>query len=409
MKPSLRDRMTGSDLGFDVPLLIIVVTLIAAGLITVASTSWGVSYTSSETHSVWDLFIRQLLFTIVGVLLMFVIYRFLDYRIFLRVKGLVVLVAILTVALLVTVLLLRGNSPIRVGLWGNSIQPSELAKLVTIIYLAVWLVSKAELLDDLRLGLIPYASLIALFSGLIAIEPDYSAAVTVVLLGFVMFYFGGGRMRNVLTGSLVILAGAILLAVVFRPQRIEEYLAGWRNIREANLHIREALSAISAGGLFGVGAGASRFKYFSLPAAHTDSVFAVIAEELGFVGALFVLSLFVLLTWRGFKVAEKATDPLGTLLAAGLTTWIALEAVINILTIMQVLPFAGNALPFFSYGGSNLVITLAAMGMLLNISRRRTDRGSLEAMHEGTSVRRRDGGWNLPRHRDGAGAPADGA
>jgi cell division protein FtsW len=401
--------MTSSDLGFDVPLLIIVVTLIAAGLITVASTSWGVSYLSSESQSVWDLFLRQLGWTAIGIVLMFVMYRFVDYRIFLRVKGLVVLIAAATAALLLAVLFLRGDSPIRVGLFGNSVQPSELAKLVTILYLAVWLVSKADVLDDVRLGLIPYASLIALFSGLIAIEPDYSAAVTVVLLGFVMFYFGGGRMRNVITGSMVILAGAIALAVVFRPQRIEEYLAGWRNIREANLHIREALSAISAGGLFGVGAGGSRFKYFSLPAAHTDSVFAVIAEELGFIGALFVLGLFVLLTWRGFRVAEKAPDRFGLLLAAGLTTWIALEASINILTIMQVLPFAGNALPFFSYGGSNLVITLGAMGLLLNISRRRVDRGSLEAMHEGDSVRRRDGGWNLSRHRDGAGAPADGA
>lgn len=408
MKPSLRERMTGSDLGFDVPLLLIVATLIAAGLITVASTSWGVSYSSSDTHSVWDLFIRQLQWAGLGLALMYLMYR-LDYRIFLRVKGLVVLLAIVTVATLLAVVVLRGDNSTRVGLVGYSVQPSELAKMVTIIYLAVWLVSKADVLDDLKLGLIPFAALIALFSGLIAIEPDYSAAVTVVLLGFVMFYFGGGRMRNVMTGSLVILAGAILLAVIFRPQRIEEYLAGWRNIREANLHIREALSAISSGGILGVGAGASRFKYFSLPAAHTDSVFAVIAEELGFVGAMFVLALFALLVWRGYRIAEQAPDQLGLLLAAGLTTWIAIEAIINILTILQVLPFAGNALPFFSYGGSNLVITLGAMGLLLNISRRRAESGAQEAMHEAGHMRRRDGGWNIPRHRDGAGASADGA
>ncbi len=245
---------------------------------------------------------------------------------------------------------------------GNSVQPSELAKFVTVIYLAVWLVSKADVLHDMKLGLIPYAALIALFSGLIAIEPDYSAAVTVVLLGIAMFYFGGGKIQNVVTGSLVIGVGGGLLAAVFRPQRIADYLAGWRNIREANLHIREALAAISSGGFFGVGAGASRFKYFSLPAAHTDSVFAVIGEELGFVGAVFVLGLFVLLVWRGFKIAMNARDELGLLLAAGLTTWVALEAVINILTILQVLPFAGNALPFFSYGGSNLVLTLGIDG-----------------------------------------------
>jgi cell division protein FtsW len=197
--------------------------------------------------------------------------------------------------------------------------------------------------------------------------------------------------------------------MVFRPQRIVDYLAGWRNIREANLHIREALSAISSGGIFGVGAGGSRFKYFSLPAAHTDSVFAVIGEEMGFIGALVVLALFVLLVWRGFRIAVNARDELGLLLAAGITTWVALEAAVNILTILQVLPFAGNALPFFSYGGSNLVLTLGAMGMLLNISRSRKETSSAEAVHEDTPLRRGNGGRNLPRARDGAGAPAFGA
>jgi cell division protein FtsW len=408
MKSLAKMRMTGADLGFDVVLLLVVVTMLTAGLITVASTTWGVSYTYYPDESVWVLFIRQLGWAGLGLGFMALMY-FLDYRIFLRIKGLVVLLALATVAMLIVVLVIRGDSPIRVGLFGNSVQPSELAKLVTIVYLAVWLVSKADVLHDIKLGLIPYASLIALFSGLIAIEPDYSAAVTVVLLGIAMFYFGGGKIQNVVTGSLVIGVGGVLLAAVFRPQRIADYLAGWRNIREANLHIREALSAISSGGIFGVGAGGSRFKYFSLPAAHTDSVFAVIGEELGFVGALVVLALFVLLVWRGYRIAMNAHDELGLLLAAGITTWVALEAAVNILTILQVLPFAGNALPFFSYGGSNLVLTLGAMGMLLNISRTRKETGTAEATGEDSSVRRGNGGRHLPRARDGAGTPAFGA
>ena len=378
MKAPLKERMTGADLGFDVVLLVVVVAMLTAGLITVASTTWGVSYTYYDAESVWVLFVRQLGWAVVGLVLMALMYV-IDYRIFLRIKGLVVLLALGTVAALIAVVVLKGDSMTRVGLFGNSVQPSELAKFVTVIYLAVWLVSKADVLHDVRLGLIPYAALIALFSGLIAIEPDYSAAVTVVLLGIAMFYFGGGKIHNVVIGSTVIGVGGVLLAAVLRPQRIADYLAGWRNIREANLHIREALAAISSGGLFGVGAGASRFKYFSLPAAHTDSVFAVIGEELGFVGALVVLVLFVLLVWRGFRIARNAKDELGLLLAAGVTTWVALEAVINILTILQVLPFAGNALPFFSYGGSNLVLTLAAMGLLLNISRSRKEGDAEEA------------------------------
>jgi len=406
MKSLLRERMTGADLGFDVVLLLIVVTLLAAGLITVASTSWGVSYTYSD--SVWSLFIKQLVWAVVGIVFMALMYR-IDYHIYLRAKGLVVILALVTVAALLAVVLIKGDAAVRVGLVGGSVQPSELAKFITVIYLAVWLVSKADVMHDVKLGLIPYAALIALFSGLIVIEPDYSAAVTVTLLGFAMFYFGGGKIQNVVLASLVIVVGGLLLALVVRPQRIAEYLAGWRNIREANLQIREALSAMSSGGLFGVGAGASRFKYFSLPAAHTDSVFAVIAEEMGFIGAMVVVLLFVLLAWRGFRIATRARDELGLLLAAGMTTWVALEALINILTILQVLPFAGNALPFFSYGGSNLVLTLGAMGLLLNVSRGRKDSDGSEAVGESAALRWGNGGRNLPRSRRGPGDPAIGS
>ena len=223
MKSVLKERMTGADLGFDVILLLVVVTMLTAGLITVASTTWGVSYTYYEADSVWVLFLRQLGWAVVGLIFMALMY-ILDYRIFLRAKGLVVLLAVGTVAALIAVVVLKGDSLTRVGLFGNSVQPSELAKFVTVIYLAVWLVSKADVLHDLKLGLIPYAALIALFSGLIAIEPDYSAAVTVVLLGIAMFYFGGGKIQNVALGSLVIGAGGILLAAVIRPQRIADYL-----------------------------------------------------------------------------------------------------------------------------------------------------------------------------------------
>jgi cell division protein FtsW len=402
MKSLLRERMTGADLGIDVILLLVVAALWAGGMITVASTSWGVSY--SYSNNVWELFLRQLQWAGLGFVLMFAMFR-IDYHFYYRAKGLVVLLALITMAALMAVVFLRGESPTRVGLVGYSVQPSELAKFVTVIYLAVWLISKGEAMHDIKLGLIPYASMIALFSGLIAIEPDYSAAVTVVLLGIAMFYFGGGKMGNVVIGSLVILVGGVLLAVVFRPQRITEYLAGWRNIREANLHIREALSAVSSGGLFGVGAGASRFKYFSLPAAHTDSVFAVIAEEMGFIGALAVVLLFVAFLWRGFRIAQNAPDELGLLLAAGITTWVGLEAIINILTILQLLPFAGNALPFFSYGGSNLVLTMGAMGLLLNISKNRPRMDRSEAQNEGASLRWGNGGRNIPRPGDGPSTP----
>ncbi len=393
MTKLFRERMRGADLGFDHIMLLLVLALIVLGMMTVASSSWGASYSLSPTHSVWYLFSRQLVWSLIGLVFMVITFR-IDYH---RWQRLALPIGLLTVVMLIAVVVVNWDSPVRRGLFNDSVQASEVAKFATVIYLGVWLVSKSDVLDNLSLGILPYAVLIGVFAGLILIEPDISAAATVVILGMAMFFLGGGAYRNVALATLVMAVGGLVLAFVIRPARIEEYLAGWRDVREANLHIFEALSAISSGGLIGVGAGASRFKYFSLPAAHTDSVFAVIAEELGFVGAVVVLALFALLIWRGYRIALKAPDSLGLMFAAGLTTWIAVEALVNILTILALLPFAGNALPFFSYGGSNLVMSMAAMGLVLNVSRVDHIRPRQEKVNAPNDQRWGDGRGNLPR------------
>ena len=393
MTKLFRERMRGADLGFDHIMLLLVLALLILGLMTVASSSWGASYSLSPTHSVWYLFSRQLVWALIGLVMMAITFR-IDYH---RWQRWALPVGILTVVMLIAVVVVNWDSPVRRGLFNDSVQASEVAKFATVIYLGVWLVSKSQVLDNLSLGIVPYAVLIGAFAGLILMEPDISAAATVVILGMAMFFLGGGGYRNVALATVVMAAGGLVLALVIRPARIEEYLAGWRDIRESNLHIFEALSAISSGGLIGVGAGASRFKYFSLPAAHTDSVFAVVAEELGFVGALVVLVLFALLIWRGYRIAVKAPDSLGLMFAAGMTTWIAVEALVNIMTILALLPFAGNALPFFSYGGSNLVMTMAAMGLVLNISRADHRRPQPEKANAPTDQRWGDGRGHLPR------------
>ena len=393
MTKLFRERMRGADLGIDHIMLLLVLALVILGMMTVASSSWGASYSLSPTHSVWYLFSRQLVWGLIGLVFMAITFR-IDYH---RWQRWALPVGILAVAMLIAVVVVNWDSPVRRGLFNNSVQASEVAKFATVIYLGVWLVSKSQVLDDLSLGIVPYAVLIGAFAGLILMEPDISAAATVVILGMAMFFLGGGGYRNVALATLVMAAGGLVLALVIRPARIEEYLAGWRDIRESNLHIFEALSAISSGGLIGVGAGASRFKYFSLPAAHTDSVFAVIAEELGFVGAVVVLALFALLIWRGYRIALKAPDSLGLMFAAGMTTWIAVEALVNILTILALLPFAGNALPFFSYGGSNLVMSMAAMGLVLNVSRADHRRPQPEKVNAPTDLRWGDGRGHLPR------------
>jgi len=393
MTKLFRERMRGADLGFDHIMLLLVLALIVLGLMTVASSSWGASYSLSPTHSVWYLFSRQLIWALIGLVLMAITFR-IDYH---RWQRWALPIGLLTVVMLIAVVVVNWDSPVRRGLFNDSVQASEVAKFATVIYLGVWLVSKSEVLDNISLGIIPYAVLIGAFAGLILMEPDISAAATVVILGMAMFFLGGGGYRNVALATVVMGVGGLVLALVIRPARIEEYLAGWRDVREANLHIFEALSAISSGGLIGVGAGASRFKYFSLPAAHTDSVFAVVAEELGFVGAIIVLALFALLIWRGYRIALKAPDSLGLVFAAGMTTWIAVEALVNILTILALLPFAGNALPFFSYGGSNLVMSMAAMGLVLNVSRADHNRPRQETLNATTDQRWGDGRGNLPR------------
>jgi cell division protein FtsW len=400
IRSALGARMRGSDIGFDPVYLLLVLALLVFGLMVVASSSWGASYELSPNHSVWYLFLRQLAWAAVGLVFLYATFR-LDYH---RWQRWALPLGLVTIALLIGVVIANWNGPIRRGLLQESIQSSEVAKFTTVIYLGVWLVSKAKVLDDLSLGLIPYAVLIGLFAGLILLEPDLSAAATIVLIGIAMFFFGGGSYRNVSLATIIMVGGGIAVALLIRPTRIEQYLAGWKDIREANLQLLEALSAISSGGLVGVGAGASKFKYFSLPAAHTDSVFAVISEELGFLGALIVLALFAVLVWRGYRIALRAPDSLGLILAAGFTTWIAIEVLINMLTILALLPFAGNPLPFFSYGGSNLVMILAANGVILNVSRSSHLQGKEESIHAGADLRWRHGRGDLPRARSGPGS-----
>jgi cell division protein FtsW len=215
--------------------------------------------------------------------------------------------------------------------------------------------------------------LIAIIDGLILLQPDLSAVLTVAIVALVMFYLAGAQVSQALFISV---GGAFVGYLLVRAtntgrERWADYMSGLIDIEQASYHVQHALQAFYAGGILGRGLGASREKFGLLPAPHTDSIYAVIGEELGLIGALFVLVLFWLFLWRGFKVAMNAEDRLTMLLASGVTVWIAIEALVNMSVLLGLLPFAGNALPFFSYGGSSLVVTLAATGFLLNAARRK--------------------------------------
>ena len=354
-------------LGFDPWLLLLLVSMIAFGLVMVYSASWDVSWRLYQDPNA--LFRRQLGNLIIGLAALGLAASF--PIAWLKRLALPIL-AFSILALILVVLVNVGGGPRRSFLAG-SIQPSELAKLAIIIYLAVWMESKGEKLSDWGYGFVPLMVIIGVVDFLILMEPDLSAVLTVAMVGFLMFYLAGARLSQSL---FITLGGAGVGYMLIRltntgRERWADYMAGLIDVEKASYHVQHSLQAFYAGGLIGRGLGASREKFGLLPAPHTDSIFAVIGEELGLVGAMFVLSLFFLLMYRGFRVALESPDRLSMLVAGGVTFWIGVEALVNMSVLLGLLPFAGNALPFFSYGGSSLVTTLAAAGLLLNVSRRK--------------------------------------
>ena len=400
--PAGRRRSIG--LGIDVPILIAAAVLLIFGLLMVYSASWDYSF--QLYGSATRIISRQLMFMAAGVVGA-VILAFVDYHYYRR---LIVPAMIGTIGLLVVVLLVNEvrNGAVRT-LWGGSIQPSELAKLVTIIYLSVWLFAKRERLSQLGFGLVPMAAILGVVGGLIFVQPDLSAVVTIFIIGGTLFFLGGGELRQI--GFLLLVALLFgWLIVVLNPtgsERVADYLAGLKDPTNASYHVQRSFEAFVKGGWIGTGIGNAQTKLTGLPVPPTDSVFAVVGEETGIFGAVIVIGLYLVILWRGLSISRRAPDGLGALLAAGLCIWLAMEAFINMAVMLNILPFAGNALPFISAGGSNLMVSLAAMGILLNISRLSEkkmdeDRSTWRAF---VNLRRRDRRRRVSRARRPAANP----
>jgi cell division protein FtsW len=350
----------------DIPLVLVVVALLVFGLIMLYSASYDFSF--NEYGSSTYMFARQLRWVGLGAIMAFTLSLF-DYH---NWRKIVVVIMLATIGLLVAVAII--NEP-RLGavrtLYKGSYQPSEIAKLVSLIYLSVWLYSKRQFLHDVGFGLIPLGVILGIIGGLIYKQPDLSAAGTVLILGGLLFFLAGADIKQIIF-ILILAAGIGFLIVRFSPtghERVAEYLAGWQDPTNASYHVQRSFEAIIKGGVFGVGLGEANTKLLGLPFAPTDSVFAVIVEELGVFGAVLLISLYAALVWRGLVIARRAPDMLGTLLASGIACWIAIEAIINMSAMVGLVPFAGNALPFISAGGSNLVSILCGIGIMLNISR----------------------------------------
>ncbi len=352
--------------GLDFVLLGVSVALTLFGLLMVYSA--GPKFASYLDMQADFFLVRQLMWAGVGVLTV-VVMTLVNYHIF---QKLTILMMGFSIVALIAVMILGESTLGSVrSILGGSVRPSELAKLVTIIYVSVWLNAKRDVLNDVSLGLVPLGVILGVTAMLIFLQPDLSAAMTVLIMGGLLFFLAGGAWRQIA----IVIAIAVLVgwvAVNVYPtgrERVTAYLMGLQNPLEASYHVRRSLEAVINGGLFGVGIGHSSTKFTGLPVAHTDSIFAIIAEEVGLIGAAALMLAYLSILWRGLIIAKNAPDFLGRLLAAGISIWIVIEALINMAVMVNLMPHAGNALPFISYGGSSLVITLTGVGILLNIGR----------------------------------------
>jgi len=352
-------------LGIDVPLVLVVMFLLGFGVLMVYSASWQPSILAEKPITFF--FLNQLRWMIVGIGVA-LFFMYVDYRRWR--KWLIPMVLVMIGMLLAVAVFGEMRFGARRTLLNGSIQPSELAKLVIIIYLAFWLHSKQDVLNNIHFGLFPMMFILGTTAGLIMLQPDLSATLTILALGGLMFFLAGVDWRQIILILIIVGGiGAFFLLISDTGRfRFEQYLVALQDPANAHDHIKRAIESIVRGGIFGVGIGKGSSK-FALPVSHTDSIFAVIIEETGLLGAISIVVAFMILMWRGLSIARNALDMQGRLLAAGLTLWITLEAILNMGVMVSVFPISGNALPFISAGGSNLTMTMAAIGLILSVGR----------------------------------------
>ena len=354
---------------FDTTILLLAVVLTCLGVVMVYSSS---SIVAAKRYGDGFYFLkRQGLFALLGFGVMIVAMQ-VDYH---RLRPLAVPFLFGCVALMILVLVpgissRAGGASRWIRLPGFSLQPSELAKLGLVLYMAHSLAKKKEKIKSFTLGFIPYMVVLALLLLLLLLQPDLGSAITLGGVAMVMLLVAGTRL--VYLASLGILSMPFLyflvMNVAYRRKRILAFLHPWQDPTNTGFQIIQSWIAFGTGGLFGNGLGEGKQKLFYLPEAHTDFIFSVVGEELGFIGVFVITALFLMLVVRGFRTALRAPDDFGRYLAFGLTLLLGLEAFVNIGVVMGMLPTKGLALPFLSYGGTSLLTSLAAVGVLLNIS-----------------------------------------
>ncbi len=315
---------------------------------------------------------KQLIWAFLGFVAMIFFMNYDYWNLKKHEKTIVFLMFVLLVIVLIPGIGIKVNDARRwIGIGSLTVQPSELAKIGMIIYLSCGLERKQDKIKNFFTGILPFLIVMSAVCGLILVEPHLSATVLIGLVTIVLLFVAGGKITHLLLLGFVGLGAVVMLTFTegYRLKRYTSFLNPWADAQKGGYHIIQSLYALASGGLIGVGLGKSRQKFFYLPEPQTDFIFAIIAEELGFIGAVFIMALFIFLIWRCYKTALMAPDLFGKFLAAGLTTLIALQFLINIAVVTGSMPVTGMPLPFISYGGSSLIITMIQVGILLNISR----------------------------------------
>lgn len=355
----------------DITFLALVLILLTTGLVMLFSASYAFSY--EQYGNSYKFISRQALFAAVGVVVMLLISK-IDYRFWRKFAWVLYIVSIVLLAV-VKILppMLKGKDVKRWIVIGPiNFQPSEIAKFAVILLFASLIAANHKQMKSFK-----FVAFLVLLLGipcvLVVIEPHLSATVLIFAIGIVLLIVGGLQKRYIIGGVIAGVGGGILAiatgVIGYGSDRIKYWLDPWADAKSKGFQTIQSLLAIGSGGILGRGIGQSRQKYLWLPEPHNDFIFAIVCEELGLVGAIVIILFFCLLVWRGFTIAMRAQDKFGSLLALGLTFQVGLQAMLNIWVVTNTIPNTGISLPFFSYGGTSLLILLAEMGIVLSVSR----------------------------------------
>jgi cell division protein FtsW len=356
----------------DPVLLAVTLILSLVGLIMVFSASAVVA--GNRFHDPWYYLKRQMAWLVVGLALMHLASR-IDYTVWRKcaIPILAVNAVLLALVLMPSLGIVAKGARRWLQLGSIHVQPAELAKLVTVIYLSAYLTKKNDKITHFARGLLPPVIVVGVLSGLVLLEPDLGTVVVMGLVMLTLLFLGGAKIRHLITLGLCALPLVLIMILrsSYRRQRLLTFLSPWKDASDAGFQITQSFLAFGSGGLLGVGLGEGKQKLFFLPEAHTDFVLALIGEELGLAGTALIILLYAMFVIKGFQVANRARVPFGRYLGMGITLLIGIQALVNAGVVTGLLPTKGLTLPFVSYGGSSLVASLLAVGILLSISRDR--------------------------------------